>query len=410
MQSSPLNVLWLIDHVCYDGSLHGGGRLFMNLVPRFDPARVRVHPYFLRAAPEVEAVFAQAGHPVRNLDLGKYDPLSPWVIDRLCRKHDIDVMHLFCYAASTLGRLVGTVRRIPTIVQDFETSTYFSYPLYLKLIDRVLAARTDRAFAASAVCRDYMHDVRQIPRERVELFHHAVPDSLLLAARNSDRAAMRAQIGVGDEFVVSAITKLGPDRGNETLLRAFAEVRKRVPDARLFIVYKPTLYHRIPDEYAKLDWIRSPAQMLARVERMIAELSLGHCVTLVESLERPEPYYAASDLLVAPFEALRFSSVNLIEGMAFGCPHVASDLGEPAELVDRYHAGIKVPPKNAEALAAAIERVATDRALREELGRNAKRAAVADLTAAAAVDRFSRLYAKLANPPAETPQAVELSP
>ena len=22
----PLNVLWLIDHVCYDGNLHGGGR------------------------------------------------------------------------------------------------------------------------------------------------------------------------------------------------------------------------------------------------------------------------------------------------------------------------------------------------------------------------------------------------
>ena len=46
---APINVLWLIDHVCYDGSLHGGGRLFMNLAPMFDPAEVKIFPYFLRA-------------------------------------------------------------------------------------------------------------------------------------------------------------------------------------------------------------------------------------------------------------------------------------------------------------------------------------------------------------------------
>lgn len=381
----------------------------MNLVPRFDPSRVRIHPYFLRAAPEVEDVFARAGHPVRNLDLGKYDPWSPFVIERLCRKHDVDVMHLFCYAASTLGRVVGALRGIPTIVQDFETSTYFSYPLYLKMLDRLLAPRTARAFAASALCRDYMRDVRQIPRDRVELFYHAIPDSLLQAARSSDRAAMRRQIGVsGDGLVISAITKLGPDRGNETLLRAFAEVHEHRPDARLFIVYKPTLYHRIPGEYAALEWIRDPAEMLARVKRIIDELDIDSAVTLVEALERPEPYYAASDMLIAPFETARFSSVNLIEGMAFGLPHVVTHLGEPAELVDRYHAGLKVPPNDVPALATAIERLAGDHALREELSRNAARAAAADLTAAAAVERFSQLYASL-RATTQVPRAAELS-
>jgi hypothetical protein len=71
--SRPTNVLWLIDHVCYDGSLHGGGRLFMNLVPKFDPARVRIPPYFLRASPEVQEVFKTADRKVTNLNLGKYD-------------------------------------------------------------------------------------------------------------------------------------------------------------------------------------------------------------------------------------------------------------------------------------------------------------------------------------------------
>ena len=45
-----LNVLWAIDHVCYDGSLHGGGRLYWNVLPHFDPERVRVVPCLLRAS------------------------------------------------------------------------------------------------------------------------------------------------------------------------------------------------------------------------------------------------------------------------------------------------------------------------------------------------------------------------
>ena len=67
----PVNVLWLIDHVCYDGSLHGGGRLFMNLVPKVDPRKVRIFPYFLRASAEVQEVFKDAPVKVTNLDKGK---------------------------------------------------------------------------------------------------------------------------------------------------------------------------------------------------------------------------------------------------------------------------------------------------------------------------------------------------
>src|SRR5688572_15508196 len=106
----PINVLWLIDHVCYDGSLHGGGRLFMNLVPHFDARRVRVFPYFLRASDEVQRLFAAANHPVINLNKSKYDPRALMTLANVCRSQEIDVMHLFCYASSTFGRLLGMMR------------------------------------------------------------------------------------------------------------------------------------------------------------------------------------------------------------------------------------------------------------------------------------------------------------
>lgn len=390
----PINVLWLIDHVCYDGSLHGGGRLFMNLMPQFDSRRVRIFPYFLRASDEVKKVFADAGHPAKTLEIGKYDALAPFKIAALCKQHDIDVMHLFCYAASTFGRMVGAVKGIPTVVHDFDTQIYFPYPLYLKVLDRMLANQTGHAFAASAMCKEYMRDVRAIPDARIQVLYHAIPNSQVQTATQMTRELARGKLGLKDEPVFCAVTKLGPERGNETMLSAFAEVRKSLPNALLYIVYKPTLYHRMPEGYDAIEWAKDPAQMKSRIMKAIEERGLTDAVRMVESLERPEVYYAASDVMLAPFENIRFSSVNLVEGMAYGRPFVATNIGEPAELVERYDCGLSVEVGNVAQMAAAMIKLGSDANLRDELGRQA-RVGARDLTVDAAAARLSGLYENL---------------
>src|SRR5262245_3801016 len=104
---NKVNVLWLIDHVCYDGTLHGGGRLFMNLAPKLNQRDVNIVPFFLRASDEVVKVFKDAPLPVTNLNKSKYDLTSLPTLVNLCKKHDIDVLHLFCYASSTFGRMAA---------------------------------------------------------------------------------------------------------------------------------------------------------------------------------------------------------------------------------------------------------------------------------------------------------------
>ena len=191
-----------------------------------------------------------------------------------------------------------------------------------------------------------------------------------------------------------AVTKLGPERGNETLLAAFAEVLKREPRAKLFIVYKPTLYHRLPKEYDSIDWVRSPDEMRARIEREIERLGVGGAVRMVESLERPELYYAACDVMVAPFENVRFSSVNLVEGMAYGRPHVVTAIGEPLDLVERYGGGVAVPVGDTHAMAREMLKLVADRNLLARVSESARRGA-ADLTVGAAANRLATLYESL---------------
>ena len=75
---SRINVLWVIDHVCYDGQLHGGGRLYLNVIPHFDSERFHIVPCLLRAEQEIRDLFKNAPAKVRVLDKGKHDPSTLW--------------------------------------------------------------------------------------------------------------------------------------------------------------------------------------------------------------------------------------------------------------------------------------------------------------------------------------------
>jgi len=391
----PLNVLWLIDHVCYDGSLHGGGRLYWNLLPAFDPARVKVHPFFLRASPEVRRVFANAPVPVEILDKGKYDPTALTTLLRICREREIDVMHLYCYASSSFGRLVGALLGIPTVIHDFDTQIYFPYPLYLKLLDRMLAKKTGRAIAASPLCHAYMRDVRRVPEARITWMPHAIPEERFEAAAKADRVAARDALGVPrDAVLFCAVTKLGPERGNEELLRAFARVAKERPDARLAIVYKPTLYHVVPAEYAHLDYVKKPEKMRDALAAEVEALGLGDRVYRVESLDDPEPWIVACDVVVAPFLNQRFSSVYLLEAFAYGRGVIATDLGEQREVIRSGENGVLVPPGDVAALAAAMLRLVDDASLRRRLGEQAAQDA-RRFRVSAVADRLADLYQEL---------------
>jgi glycosyltransferase involved in cell wall biosynthesis len=391
-----LNVLWLIDHVCYDGSLHGGGRLYMNLLPVFDRAEVRIFPYFLRASNEVQHVFSTAPMPVTTLAKGKYDPTTLVTLYRLCTRHDIDVMHLFCYASSTFGRIVGNVLGVPTIIHDFDTQIYFPYPLYLKVLDRALASTTGHALAASPMCRDYMRDQRRVPADRITILPHAIPDARFDAAARLDRASARSALGWDRGHIVfAAVTKLGPDRGNEYLLRAFARLAAERTDARLVIVYKPTYYHYVPEQYRHIPGIRDTARMAEELRDLAVELQMANQVEFIESLDKPDLYYSAADILVAPFLHERFSSVQLLEGFAHGRPAIATDLGEQRELMLDGKHGLLVPPGDEEALAAAMRRLAEDIAARAGMGQRAA-ALARDYSVAETARRLTGLYRSVA--------------
>jgi 2-deoxystreptamine N-acetyl-D-glucosaminyltransferase/2-deoxystreptamine glucosyltransferase len=80
---------------------------------------------------------------------------------------------------------------------------------------------------------------------------------------------------------------------------------------------------------------------------------------------------AALDVLVLPSAYEEMGSV-LVEAMAAGLPVVASAVGGIPEVVQDGVTGLLVPPGDADALAAALDRLVADPALRARLAAGAR--------------------------------------
>ncbi len=352
---SRLNILWVIDHVCYDGNLHGGGRLYWNVVPRFDQNRFHVIPCFLRSSDEVRKVFENSPAPVTIFDKGKYDLTTLWTLLRVIRRERIHVMHLHCYASSTFGRLAGGITGVPTIVHDYDTNIYFPYMWYLRLADRVLAGMTKGAIAASPMVRNFLMNRRRIDGKKIRMMFHAIPSKKYAPVEEELVIRTKQKLGVPrNALVVGTVTKLGPERGNEYLLEAAKEVLHRQPDVHFVLVYKPTYYHRVPDAYRSLATIHDTASMRADLEKLARDLGIEKNCHFIDSLDDPDEFVSMSDLIVAPFLNARFSCVYLLEAMALGKPLIATDMGEQREIIKDGINGRLVPPGDVKQMAGAI--------------------------------------------------------
>lgn len=370
---SRVNVLWVIDHVCYDGHLHGGGRLYWNVLPFFDPERFKIIPCLLRADETIRRLFESAPARVKLLDKGKHDPTTLWTFLRLIKKKEIQVMHLHCYGASTFGRLASLFTGVPAVIHDYDTQIYFPYPCYLWFFDRVLSPFTRQALAASPMVRDYMIRRRAIRPERVKMMFHAVPPEKYLPVPSEDIARARESLGLRqNDKVVIVPTKLGPQRGNRYLLRTVRQVLDVEPKALFLVAFKWTHFHRQPDgRLVPLSAIRNKEQELGELQELVSDLGIEQRVRFIESWKNLDEMFALSDCIVAPFLSERFSSVNLLEGMARGKPIIATDLGEQREFIEDGVNGYLVPPGDEKALAESIIRLLVDR---DELLRMSKEA------------------------------------
>jgi glycosyltransferase involved in cell wall biosynthesis len=286
---------------------------------------------------------------------------------------------LHSYAGVMLARRLD----VPLVLEYNGSETWVANNWGIALAERDFATRIERVALAHA---DLVVTVSKV--QHPELLAQGVPAERILVNPNAvdlesyrpeiDGRTIRQRFGLGDSAVIGFIGTFGPWHGVEILVEAFSGLRqKRTPldrPLKLFLIG---------------DGVRMPA-----VRALVERHGLADSVRfagLVPQAEGPA-HLAAADILVSPQvenpDGSEFfgSPTKLFEYMAMGRPTVVSAVGQPRDIVDDGVNGLLVPPGDATALAAALERLIMDPELRSRLGACARSTAEAHHSHAARLE------------------------
>lgn len=155
-----------------------------------------------------------------------------------------------------------------------------------------------------------------------------------------------------------------------------------------------------------LKWVTTPVRLvLAGVDpfsplgRATSRSPSRHPVVCVPFTSDIRPLYDLLEVVLLP-SRIEGLSQSLLEAMALGKPVIASQAAGNVDLVAPEVSGLLVPPLDARAWAAAIDRVLEDPDLALRLGTAARRTARETFSLDLTVERTLRLYQSLVAPPA----------
>lgn len=237
------------------------------------------------------------------------------------------------------------------------------------MLQRALWRRARGAFSAIVCCS---HDVQhQLERDGIRTREVIWPGVRPIAARPP----------LAGPPTVTFAGRLAPEKGAEVLVRAFARVRLRHPDARLSIAGTGSAEPVLRTLIDRLQ-LGDSAQLHGHLHGPALEAVLDRAWVHAVPSRWPEPF-----------------GMTATEAMMRGTAVVASDIGGLAETVQHEVTGLRVPPGDERALADALERLLADRALAEGFGRAGRARASEQFAIDVCLTRFEKLYDSL-RPPA----------
>jgi len=293
-------------------------------------------------------------------------------IARLASTRGVDVLHCHQYSPFVYGRIAALWNRRLRIVYTEHGRLSDAPPTWKRRLVNPALARFDGAIVAvSHELRRYMIDAR-FPAERVDVIHNGI--SLRPLPSDADRRRARRSLGIApDAFVVATVARLDPVKDLLTLLDAFANVRRKLPTARLVVIGDGPERARLAERASHHD-LAAGVQMVGFRQDVRALLPAADV-------------YASSSIS----EGI---SITILEAMAAGVPVIATAVGGTPEILSD-EAGVLVRSRDPRQLADAMLALAADFRRRAALAAAGRRRLEASFTIDRMVEDYARSYRRL---------------
>ncbi|MBM3311449.1 MAG: glycosyltransferase family 4 protein [Candidatus Aminicenantes bacterium] len=367
----PLRVLEMIDKPF----LGGGQKVVLSLAKGLDRERFAVSVCSRDEGPLAEAV-RELGLPFLPAPFSKR-PSRRLVEDlrRLLIENDVGLLHTHGGVAGLYGRWAARRAGTPAVVHTLHGIHYLHYrnPLLRRFyigLERRCSRYTDAVICVSEADRNRAVKLRLSEEGRLKLIRNGVePPPEASPERERALSELRARVKL-DPPVVGTVARLHRQKGVAYLLKAAERLVKSRPGVKVVVVGGGPLERKF--------------------RRALERGGLGRTVVLLGERADAADLMELFDVFVLPslWEGL---PLVLAEAAARGKPVVAADIDGVREVIRNGETGLLVPPKDPEALAAAVDRLLGDPALAGGLAARAQ----AEIPPRFTLDRMAAGHAAL---------------
>jgi glycosyltransferase involved in cell wall biosynthesis len=306
----------------------------------------------------------------------------PWTAVRLARlaaAQGTDILHVHHYDEALIGAVATLLRPSVRLV----VGRHYSDSLYrlsgaakrraLFALQRLAYGRARRVVVPSSLIRDIL--LREgVPDARITLIPYGFDRDRYAPPAAEDLVAVRAELGLEGRFVVACFGRLEPQKGQQFLVDAAAQLRHEVPNLLVLLVGE------------------GPGR--AALETAIRERGLEDLVRLTGWRRDVPRIMASADVVAQPTLQEAFSQV-MAEALWMGRPLVITPVGGVADTIRTGENGVVVPFAESATLARTIRELAESEPRRRSLGENGRAYAERALDIRQVIPRHERVYSEV---------------
>ena len=325
---------------------------------------------------ELEKRARERGVDVHPLTMrGEWDLAAALAIRKHIKRGSFDIVHMHTSHAHTLGvAAAGFGKSARTVVSRRVEFSIFRHPFSMSGIKYRFGV-TRYIAISQAVKNQLIKD--GIKKDKISVVHSGID---LSRFDNIESQAVRQEFGIdADVPLIGTVAHFAKFKGQEYLLDAFNQVRQHLPDARLILV----------GGGERFDEIKATAEAFGLSDTVIFPGFRKDVPELIRAM----------DIFVMPSfkEGL---CTSILDALALERPVVASRAGGIPEIILHEETGLLVPPKDPEAMAKAILRLAGDPDLAQTLARKGRRRVEEIFSVDSMVEGVLQVYRNLLGEPA----------
>lgn len=281
--------------------------------------------------------------------------------------HDFQPDVLHAHYASSYGLLGALSGFHPYIISVWGSDIYFfpRIPVFGPMIMKFNFRKADEILSTSramtAVIGRYTDKEVRVTPFGVDLdVFRKIPPEILFSP---------------DDLVIGTIKALEPVYGIEILIRAFQLLKEKIPGLKIRLL------------------IVGGGSLEGNLKAMARESGLENEVVFTGKVPHEDTlrYYNSMDIFAALSRSESFG-VSILEASACEKPVVVSDAGGLPEVVEDGKTGFIVPSGDAVQAMNALEKLLSDKALRDEMGKNGRIFVEQNFNLPDSIDRVVAIY------------------